>query len=187
MVHCKTGISVTRKQNYHMREGEKIIGIYTGQDDVGAITFFAKKMNGWRLFSKKKMTGRTLFSTKKMTGQRLFCQNSQAHFFLLLMLSCLTLDGECFICLNIAQFYYLLLLRIVIIFYGWFEGCFWLNLNEAVNTFFDRKNDGADTFFGEKNDGAWTISWKNKGAKTFFEEQKFLLPSTCFHNFCFLP
>ena len=86
------------------REGAKIIGIYAGQDDGGQALFLRKKMKGQRLFLKKKMTGPTLFLTKKMTGQRLFLAEITFTAFLLLMLSCLTLDAECVICLDIVQF-----------------------------------------------------------------------------------
>ena len=49
------------------------------------------------------MTGRTLFLAKKMT-ERIFFIRIHKQFLLLLMLSCLTLDAECFVSLDIAQF-----------------------------------------------------------------------------------
>ena len=83
-------------------------------------------MKGRRLFSKKKMTGRTLFFDEKNDGAKTFFgrknvgadtfleeKNDGARtflsefiniVFLLLMLSCLTLDAECVICLDIVQF-----------------------------------------------------------------------------------
>ena len=77
---------------------------WAGRRGGGVSTFLAKKMKGQRLFLKKKMTGPTLFLTKKMTGQRLFLAEITFTAFLLLTLSCLTLDAECVICLDIVQF-----------------------------------------------------------------------------------
>ena len=65
------------------------------------------------------------------------------------------------------------------------QGRFRLNADEGVERFL-LKNDGPDILM--ENDGARTsFSWKNEGAKTFFEAEKLFLPSTCSHNFCSLP
>ena len=42
-----------------VREGAKIIGIYAGQDDGGASTFFAKKYEGAKTFFDEKNDGAT--------------------------------------------------------------------------------------------------------------------------------
>ena len=55
-----------------IREGAKTIGIYAGQDDGGAITFFAEKNEGAKTFFVEKNDGTNAFFDEKMTGQRLF-------------------------------------------------------------------------------------------------------------------
>ena len=71
----------------------------------GASTFFAKKIEGAKTFSEEKNDGvNAFFLTKKMTVQRLFLTEITFIAFLLLMLSCLTLDAVCVICLDIVQF-----------------------------------------------------------------------------------
>ena len=87
-----------------LREGAKIIGIYAGQDDGGASTFFAKKNEGAKTFSEEKNDGANAFLTKKVTGQRFFLTEINFTAFLLLMLSCLALDAVCVIFSDIVQF-----------------------------------------------------------------------------------
>ena len=87
-------------KKFLIREGAKIIGIYAGQED-----FFVRKNEGAKTFlEEKKDVANTFFYKKKMTGQRLFVTEITFTAFLLLMLSCLTLDAECVICLDIVQF-----------------------------------------------------------------------------------
>ena len=86
----------------YLGRGQKLLEYLLGKTTEGQALFLRKKMKGHRLFLKKKMTGPTLFLTKKMTGQRLFLAEITFTAFLLLMLSCLTLDAECVICLDIV-------------------------------------------------------------------------------------
>ena len=73
-------------------------------DLKGAFDFFDRKIDGAGTFLTKKMTGPMLFLMEKMTGQTLFLAEITFTAFLFLMLSCLTLDAECVICLDIVQF-----------------------------------------------------------------------------------
>ena len=77
------------------REGAKIIGIYAATR--GGKHLFARKMKGRRLSLRKKMTGPALFLTKNMTGIDFFLAEITFTAFVLLMLSCLTLDADVFI------------------------------------------------------------------------------------------
>ena len=88
----------------YLREGAKIIGIYAGQDDGGASTFFAKKNEGAKTFFEEENDGAGAFFDEKYDGYRLFSAEITFTAFLLLMLSCLTHDAECVICLDIVQF-----------------------------------------------------------------------------------
>ena len=87
-----------------IREGAKITGIYAGQDDGGASTFFAKKNEGAKTFFEEKNDGANAFFDEKNDGVETFFAEITFTAFLLLMLSCLTLDAECVICLDIVQF-----------------------------------------------------------------------------------
>ena len=106
---CFSEVSAYRTTVYFrpaeiLREGAKIIGIYAGQDDGGASTFFAKKSDGAETFLEEKNDGANAFFDEKNDGAETFFAEIAFTAFLLLMLSCLTLDAECVICLDIVQF-----------------------------------------------------------------------------------
>ena len=112
------------------------------------VIFSRRKQNKKR---EEKMTGRMLFLTNKNDGAKTFLLEFTNTVFLLFMLSCLTLDAECFICLDIVQcattyhcarpFLYDLL------------GAFDSIQMKGQRLLFDRKNDVEDTFLTKNMTG----------------------------------
>ena len=78
-----------------------MLGRTTGR---GASTFFVIENEGAKTFFEEKNDGATTFFDEKNDGVETFLAEITFTAFLLLMLSCLTLDAECVICLDISQF-----------------------------------------------------------------------------------
>ena len=64
-----------------LREGAKIIGIYAGQDDGGASTFFAKKNEGAKTFCEEENDGTNAFFDEKNDGAETFFGRNHIHSF----------------------------------------------------------------------------------------------------------
>ena len=71
---------------------------------TGGNHFFAEKKEGAKNFFAGKNDGVNAFFDEKFDGAKTFLSEFTDAVFLLLMLSCLTLDAECVICLDIVQF-----------------------------------------------------------------------------------
>ena len=80
---CQKRILKGVKTPYHelIREGAKIIGIYAGQDDGGARTFFAKKNEGAKTFFEEKNDGAIAFFDEKNDGAGTFFVRIHIHSF----------------------------------------------------------------------------------------------------------
>ena len=97
-----------------IREGAKIIGIYAGQDDGGAITFFAKKNEGAKTFFEQKNDGANAFFDEKNDGAETFFVRIPKQSFS--AIDAFLSNGRCRMCymLRYCPVYYYLSLRIVI-------------------------------------------------------------------------
>ena len=70
----------------------------------GGQALFCEKNEGAKTLFEEENDGAGAFFDEKYDGYRLFLAEITFTAFLLLMLSCLTLDAECVICLDIVQF-----------------------------------------------------------------------------------
>ena len=82
---------------------ECVLGRTTGAGG-GQAPFLREKNEGAKTFFEEKNDGASAFFDEKNDGVETFLAEITFTAFLLLMLSCLTLDAECVICLDIVQF-----------------------------------------------------------------------------------